>query len=187
MKHSAPILAAMTALTAVQTADASFVTYALRNQWRAAVGPTTYRSAVGSGVQEGQTVSPELWADVGVHLACSGVLVGAAGSTSGPCIKSPVNTTFWVNFDQPITALYWDAATTFAGVRFFSDNTYLGIIADGQLGAVSTIPFNRIQISNGQGAGYIWNLEWGAPVPAPGVGAVLAAGALTRGARRRRR
>ncbi|MFO0961405.1 MAG: hypothetical protein U0625_00710 [Phycisphaerales bacterium] len=171
-------------------ASASFETYSIRSQWRAAVGPTTYRDAVGSGVVPGQQVNPEIWADVGVHLVSSGTLVGVTSSI-GPAIKSPLGSSFWIEFDQPITALFWQVQTAFGFVRFYNGNEIIGFVADSGgagfgLGAVSTIPFNRIQLSNGQLASYVWSLEWGAPVPAPGVGAVLAAGALARGGRRRR-
>ncbi len=101
-------------------------------------------------------------------------------------IKCPVGSSFWVTFDQPITALYWKVQTSFGGLRLYSGSTYLGIITDGPIGVVSTIPFNRIQLSNGELNSYLWNLEWAPPIPAPGALALLGIGSLGRGGRRRR-
>ncbi len=181
-------LVAVTAVAALGGgADASFSYYSFRSDWRQAVGgPTTYRSAAGSGVQVGQPVDPEIWADAGVHLVCPGTLVGVLGSSSGMAIKSPVGSSFWVTFDQPITALYWEAVTSSGAVAIYSGQTLLAGVADGQLGVVSTQSFDRIRISTGSTPGYVWNLEWGPPIPAPGALALFSFGALGRGGRRRR-
>jgi MYXO-CTERM domain-containing protein len=102
-------------------------------------------------------------------------------------IYSGIGQSFEVKWDQPITALWYSVSAPTGGVAFMSGETFLGNVADGQLGVISTIPFDRLLISGPQSSyyGFLFNLEWGV-VPSPGALGMLALGALYPGRRRRR-
>ncbi len=174
--------AAMTCAT-----HASFQSWVDRNAWRAAVGtPTTYRSA--STLISGQSVDPELWANVGVHLECGAPLTVVYDSGPGNAITSPVGASFDVIFDQPRTALYSRIGPSSGFLTYWHGERYVGYHgfgASGQIGVISTEPFDRIRISDGQWYGYLWNLEWGQPVPGPAGFMLFAFGGIASFGRRR--
>jgi hypothetical protein len=167
-------------------AEGSFLVYGTLNGWRTDVGPSIARRPADFYSGSGQLVDPEVWSDVGVHLVSSGPLTTAVGSV-GMSIRSGFGQSFEVRWDEPITALWYRISAPTGSVGFFRGDQYLGWLADGQLGVISTEPFDRLVISVPDNTyyGYLYTIEWGV-VPGPGGAALLALGAPLLGARRRR-
>lgn len=169
------------------SAQGSFVIYGQHANWRNAVpGPTVYRTAQDSFTGLGQPVDPEVWADVGVHLVSSGPLLQEYFTAAGAAFFSGIGQTFEVRWDTPITALWYRAQSPTGGLAFYSGNTFLGNIGDGNLGVTSTIAFDRLVISfpDAWTYGFLLNLEWNA-VPSPGALSALCLAPLLGGRRRR--
>jgi hypothetical protein len=168
-------------------ADGSFLVYGTLNGWRTDVGPSIARRPADFYSGSGQLVDPEVWSDVGVHLVSSGPLTTAVFGSGAMAIKSGIGQSFEVRWDEPITALWYRISAPTGGVYFMRGETYLGALADGQLGVISTEPFDRLVISVPDNTyyGFLHTIEWGV-VPGPGGAALLALGAPLLGARRRR-
>lgn len=183
--HVAPAVAFLLA----SAASGSFTVYGNVSSWRTAVGgPTVQRLAGDYYNSQGESVDPEVWSDVGVHLASSGPLAATIFPGSGPAIYSQIGQTFEVRWDQPITALWYRAQTPGGAVVFHHGDEYVGWMGQGNLGITSTVAFDRMIISfpGSTNYGFLWNLEWGVPVPGPGASALLALG-IGASARSRRR
>lgn len=165
---------------------ASFTTFAYVQDWRTVVGQTIERRTADYYTGAGQSVDPEVWSDVGVHLVSSGPLTTAVFGSGAMAIKSGLGQSFEVRWDQPITSLWYKASTPTGGMSFFSGSTFLGGIADGELGVISTVSFDRVVISFPQSDwyGYLHRIEWGV-VPGPGALGLLALGLPSLASRRR--
>lgn len=190
VRSSATVLGTLAAIGAgvawSAPAEGSFLVYGTLNGWRTDVGPSIGRRPADFYSGSGQVVDPEVWSDVGVHLVSSGPLTTVSGS-AGLWIRSGFGQSFEVRWDEPITALWYKISAPTGGVYFLRGETYLGAIADGQLGVISTEPFDRLVISVPDNTyyGFLHTIEWGV-VPAPGGAALLALGAPLLRARRRR-
>lgn len=167
-------------------AAASFTTFAHVQDWRTVVGPSIERRPADYYTGAGQSVDPEVWSDVGVHMVSSGPLTTAVFGSGAMAIKSGFGQSFEVRWDEPITALWYKAQTPTGSVGFFLGSEYVGFLVDGELGVISTQPFDRLVISlpNSGFYGYLHRIEWGV-VPGPGA-LPLACLALAAGRLRRR-
>lgn len=169
------------------TAAASFTPYGTHNGWLAAVGgPTIAKDPRDYYTASGQTVDPEIWSDVGLHLLSSGTIETGVQSGWGIVMFVPNGTTLQIQWDYQVSAVWFKCGSPTGSIGFFNGSTHVGSIASGTYGVTSTLSFDRIIISNGGAPGaYLGNIEW-APVPAPGVVTALALGFFA-GARRKRR